>query len=134
MARSRQFSESDAVDAAAGLFRRQGYSATSVDDLVGATGVHRASLYGVFGSKYGFFVRVLDQALNMCAAGEDANGDLERATDIILIGLLELAPSDNAIRLRLADVVGHPPLSAALLGERLLSRSGCTTNETEGQS
>ncbi|WP_197383232.1 TetR family transcriptional regulator [Mycolicibacterium mengxianglii] len=30
----------------------------SIDHLVDATGVHRGSLYGVFGSKRGLFLRV----------------------------------------------------------------------------
>lgn len=42
------------------LFWRKGYRHTSVDDLVEATGMPRASLYQVFGDKRTLFIRCLD--------------------------------------------------------------------------
>ena len=57
MGRPRAFSESDVVASASAVFARRGFAATSVDDLVRATGVGRASLYGAFGSKDGLFQR-----------------------------------------------------------------------------
>jgi TetR/AcrR family transcriptional repressor of nem operon len=42
------------------LFWRQGYEATSVEDLVQATGANRAGLYGAFTGKRGLFLRALD--------------------------------------------------------------------------
>ncbi|MGQ7349700.1 DNA translocase FtsK [Quadrisphaera oryzae] len=59
MARPRSFEEGVVVDAAARCFTDLGYAATSVDDLVGATGLHRGSLYGAFGSKRGLFLAAL---------------------------------------------------------------------------
>lgn len=43
-----------------GAFWEKGYSATSVEDLVNATGVNRYGLYDVFGSKHGLFVAALE--------------------------------------------------------------------------
>ena len=51
MGRPRAFDTDEAVTAAAVLFATHGFEGTSVDDLVSATGVHRGSLYKVFGSK-----------------------------------------------------------------------------------
>ena len=69
MGRPRTFSESDVVARASAVFARRGFAATSVDDLVRATGVGRASLYGAFGSKDGLFQRCLSGALAALAPG-----------------------------------------------------------------
>ena len=106
-----------AVDAAAAVFRQRGYVATSIDHLVEATGVHRGSLYGVFGSKHGLFLRVLDAA---AAPGADP---VERL-DVLLVALLELAPADARVRGR-ADLlrIGND-ITQEQLGSRLLARAG----------
>ncbi|MHA3700666.1 helix-turn-helix domain-containing protein [Jatrophihabitans sp. YIM 134969] len=59
MARQRGFDEADAVATAARLFTERGYEGTSIDDLVTGLGVHRGSLYRVFGSKLALFHRAL---------------------------------------------------------------------------
>ena len=46
------------------LFWRQGYEATSVQDLVEATGVNRASLYNSFGDKHGLFLASVEHYLD----------------------------------------------------------------------
>lgn len=60
MARPPAFSRPDVVAAAMATFWRLGYEATSLDDLTGATGLSRSSLYGAFGSKDGLFREALD--------------------------------------------------------------------------
>jgi len=42
------------------LFWRRGYEATSIQDLVEATGINRGSIYATFGDKKGLFLAVLD--------------------------------------------------------------------------
>ena len=69
MGRPRAFSEFDVVASASAVFARRGFAATSVDDLVRATGVGRASLYGAFGSKDGLFQRCLSGALAALESG-----------------------------------------------------------------
>ena len=69
MGRPRTFSEPDVVARASAVFARRGFAATSVDDLVRATGVGRASLYGAFGSKDGLFQRCLSGALAALGPG-----------------------------------------------------------------
>lgn len=61
MARTREFDTDAAVDAAMRLFWCRGYEATSVQDLVTATGVQRGSLYAAFGSKEGLYLAALDR-------------------------------------------------------------------------
>lgn len=61
MPRPRTFDPDDALTAALGVFRAKGYEATSVQDLVDATGLSRSSLYATFGDKHGLFLAALDR-------------------------------------------------------------------------
>lgn len=55
------------------VFCVRGYDATSIDDLVAATGLKRGSLYQAFGSKRGVFLKVLQDALNATTGSRAAN-------------------------------------------------------------
>lgn len=59
MARPRSFDEREVLNRALDTFWRQGYEATSMQDLVDAMGISRASLYNAFGSKHALFIEVL---------------------------------------------------------------------------
>ncbi|MBW9214724.1 TetR/AcrR family transcriptional regulator [Mumia sp. zg.B53] len=61
MARPREFDEHEALTAARDAFWRDGFAATSVQDLTEATGLGTQSLYGAFGSKHDLFLRILDE-------------------------------------------------------------------------
>ena len=61
MARTRSFDPSAALETAVHLFAAKGYSQTSMEELVQATGVSRYGLYGTFGSKRELFERALDR-------------------------------------------------------------------------
>jgi len=61
MARTREFDVDQALDRATELFWSKGYEATSIQDLVKATGVNRASLYATFGDKAELFAAALDR-------------------------------------------------------------------------
>jgi TetR/AcrR family transcriptional repressor of nem operon len=58
MARPRTFDEEQVLDAICECFWAKGYEATSIDDLMDATGLGKGSLYGAFGGKHELFVRV----------------------------------------------------------------------------
>jgi len=61
VARTKSFDPDTALRKAMQLFWRQGYEATSVDDLVHAMGINRASLYGTFGDKKKLFLNALER-------------------------------------------------------------------------
>lgn len=61
MVRTRTFDPNTALTAAVDLFTSKGYSETSMEDLVQATGVSRYGLYGTFGNKRELFEQALDR-------------------------------------------------------------------------
>lgn len=124
MGRPRKFDESTAVKAAVGVFRQRGYAGTSIDHLVEVTGVHRGSLYGVFGSKHGLFLRGLD-------LGGEPSTSVDECLDILLVALLELAPTDRTVRDRVSDLLHRSGTTPQQLGHRLLARAELNT---EGES
>ena len=60
MVRSKEYDRDDVLDKAVGLFWRQGYKASSVTDMVHATGLNTASMYKEFGDKDGMFEAALE--------------------------------------------------------------------------
>lgn len=127
MGRPRAFSESDVVASASAVFAHRGFAATSVDDLVRATGVGRASLYGAFGSKDGLFQRCLSGALAALGPGSAPDPtsapDPAGALDLVLVSLMELAPDDAALADEIGRALRRAGVSATDLGERLLARA-----------
>jgi TetR/AcrR family transcriptional regulator, transcriptional repressor for nem operon len=69
MARPRTFDETAVVEAARDRFWTSGYSATSLDDLVEATGLARGSLYNAFGDKHTLYVRAFESYCAEAVAG-----------------------------------------------------------------
>ena len=108
------------------LFWRQGYEATSVQQLVEATGLNRASLYNAFGDKHGLFLAAVDRYLESVSCSRltalEADGpafsalrgyfdeliafslgDGRRLGCLITNTAIELAPHDPACEARLRD-------------------------------
>lgn len=147
MGRRRTFIESEAIGSATVTFAERGFAGASVDDLVRATGVNRASLYGVFGSKDGLFQRCLTEAL-AALSPESPRADAAEAADIsaasastsvntaasgheqldlILVALMEIAPRDPPVREALEAALDRAGITAEALGQRLLERAGAAT-------
>lgn len=59
MPRPPQYDRQSVLDAATALFWRRGYTATSLEDVLSATGFNRHSLYREFGGKDGLFREAL---------------------------------------------------------------------------
>ncbi len=61
MGRPREFEIDDAIEKATGLFWRNGYEGTSLNDLTEAIGISPPSFYFAFGSKEGLFKKVIER-------------------------------------------------------------------------
>ncbi|QWG12627.1 TetR/AcrR family transcriptional regulator [Bradyrhizobium sediminis] len=55
--RPRAYQPEVALGKALDLFRKEGFAATSLDDLAAATGMNRPSLYGAFGDKRELYIK-----------------------------------------------------------------------------
>jgi TetR/AcrR family transcriptional repressor of nem operon len=88
MPRPRKFAEAEVIAAARDQFWKEGYAATSLDDLTAATGLGRGSFYGAFGDKHALFIRVLtayceEQALAVRAALKGSGSPCRRLVKFI---------------------------------------------------
>lgn len=125
MSRPQEFSTSEALHQAMGVFWRKGYEATSLTDLLAATGLSKSSLYATFGSKRDLFLTAFDAYRQ--ARARDAHQVLQQAparqaidaffhqlfadvvTDQPALGCMsinqavELAPHDPAVRERVVQ-------------------------------
>jgi TetR/AcrR family transcriptional repressor of nem operon len=61
MVRTRTFDPATALSTVVDLFAAKGYSDTSMDDIVKATGVSRYGIYGTFGNKRELFEQALER-------------------------------------------------------------------------
>ena len=59
MARPQEFDTAQALSAAMHVFWRKGYEATSLADIMAATGLSKSSLYAAFGDKRSLFLAAL---------------------------------------------------------------------------
>jgi TetR/AcrR family transcriptional repressor of nem operon len=86
VARPKAFDQEQALGRALDLFWTKGYEATSIQDLVDATGVQRQSLYDTFGDKRELYLRALAR---YAQDGEAFAASLERKVPHPLTALRE---------------------------------------------
>jgi AcrR family transcriptional regulator len=127
--RPRQYDPDSALARAAAAFWKNGYAATSLDDLAAATGMNRPSLYAAFGDKRDLYLKTLERyqqqsraaSLQLLADSASLREFLTRfyggALDIYRAGEAEArgcysistapaqAASDPAVRAFLADSI-----------------------------
>lgn len=87
MARAKEFDRDQVLERAMRLFWSRGYEASSIQDLVEATGINRGSIYGTFGDKQGLFLAALERYLGTIARAmfaELSNPDPRRAIERML--------------------------------------------------
>ena len=85
--RPRAYEPDVALGKALDLFRKDGFAATSLDDLSAATGMNRPSLYGAFGDKRELYIK-----------------SYQRYRDDARASLIEVFRSEESIRERLKRI------------------------------
>ena len=85
MARPKAFNPDEALERAMEVFWAQGFDNTSMQDLVGAMGINRGSLYDTFGDKHSLYLASLDRYLQQHSVRLAASDCCEQtpARDII---------------------------------------------------
>jgi TetR/AcrR family transcriptional regulator, transcriptional repressor for nem operon len=90
MPRNKAFIEEDALEKAMDIFWKKGYGATSMEDLVAAMGINRASLYDTFGDKKQLYLMALKQyQLKNSLKNEDISKQNQHSPKAKLKALLE---------------------------------------------
>lgn len=129
--RPREFDVEDVLDAAMQAFWAKGYEATSLTDLVAATGLLKGSLYQAFGDKHSLFLQSLNRYLEAmhrqkneilqqaATPLEGIQNVLHRLIDMVdgdsacpkgcmaINTLIELAPHDRKVQQIMDDHIGN---------------------------
>ena len=129
--RPREFDVDQALDDAMQAFWTKGYEATSLTDLMAATGLHKGSLYQAFGDKHSLFLQALHRYLAEMRETQreglrtaptpldglrtgahqildmaDSNEECPRGC-LAINCLVELAPHDDEVKKILGDHMQH---------------------------
>lgn len=134
MGRRRSFDVDEVVEAAAELFAGRSYDGVSIDDLVKRLGVHRNSLYGVFGSKRGVYLAALHRHIDREVRphlARAAEPEVALTWDLLLLAAVDRAPDDaevaelvSSVFAELDEATGDPAATEVLLGRWLRRRPG----------
>lgn len=111
MARPRAFDEKQVLNAVREQFWDAGYAATSLEDLMRASGLGKGSLYAAFGDKRQLFLRALHSYT------DDSHDHLQKA-------LAETPRAVDALRMLLEAPIDDPPGAGTLRG-CLMANSTC---------
>ena len=97
--RPREFDIDKALSAAMAAFWAKGYEATSLTDLMSATGLHKGSLYRAFGDKHQIFIKALKLYL----------ADMRRSKDELLASAESPLAGLRAVAHGMIDIVDDSP-------------------------
>ncbi|MFQ5548442.1 MAG: TetR/AcrR family transcriptional regulator [Woeseia sp.] len=92
--RPREFDPEIVLDAAMQAFWAKGYEATSLSDLMQATGLHKGSLYQAFGDKHALFIQALKRYL----------GEMRRQKNKLLAGAATPLDGIRAVTHAMLDI------------------------------
>jgi TetR/AcrR family transcriptional regulator, transcriptional repressor for nem operon len=102
MAGKKSFQPEQALDKAMGLFWKQGYEGTSIEDLVQYMGLGRGSLYDTFGDKHALYLAALSRYLakyqGQAAELLQQSGPLSEILERFFQAVVEELLSDPACR------------------------------------
>ena len=115
MARPRTFDEETVLDRALDVFWAQGYAATSVQDLVDAMEINRASLYNTFGGKHALYMAALrryeerwtTKLLETLDGADDALGGLRALLESVADDAADCPKRGSCLLTNAATELGH---------------------------
>ena len=118
--RPREFDPDIVLDAAMRAVWAKGYEATSLADLMEATGLHKGSLYQAFGDKHTLFIRALKRYLEEMRRQKnrllsEAKTPLD-GIKAVAHGMLDMADADGACPMgclainTLVELAPHDPV------------------------
>ena len=128
--RPRQFDTEQVLESAMQAFWAKGYEATSLMDLVAATGLMKGSLYQAFGDKHSLFVQSLNRYLEEMRrqkneALSQASTPLEGIKSV-LHRMIDIADADSpcpkgCMALNsLVELAPHDPKVKQIMGDHML--------------
>lgn len=142
MARPKEYDENEVVAKAVELFRRQGYDATSVRDILESTGLSSSSLYAAFGGKEALYLAALKAHADI-ERGQflellNAPGGVHANVRAIFAGLIDqlIAPGQGAsltLRAAIEVAASKPQVFAFLSGyiQELISMFATVLEEAQ---
>ena len=103
MARPQEFDRRQVIARAMDVFWRNGFEATSIQNLVEATKLNRGSLYNAFGDKAGLFAAVMEAYAAAAPVSElvralEAGGPARNAIETFFATLVERGATDKERR------------------------------------
>lgn len=132
MARPREFDTDRVLDDAIDVFWRKGYYATSMADLVAATGLHRGSLYAAFGSKAELYERAVDRYIAAVKLRRAlADGREVPVRDLVRAVLEEVIDAAVADEERRGCLMTNAAVELAAHEPRIAERVGAAVGELE---
>src|SRR5467141_1819369 len=102
MGRHKEFDRAEALHKAMEVFWSRGYEAASIQDLVGAMGINRQSLYDTFGDKHSLYLSALEtyrqeQEQNLLAL-LDPPGSIKQKLQMVCDKVIEESVTDKTHR------------------------------------
>jgi TetR/AcrR family transcriptional repressor of nem operon len=127
MTRTRGFDEDQIVKAVLEKFRDTGYAATSLDDIMRASGLGKGSIYSAFGNKRGLFLRAFTMYCTDAADGLSAalRGPDDTAHER-LVAVLESSAGTLDTSVRRACFLARVTAELAPQDEEIASRARAT--------
>ncbi|MEL6505181.1 MAG: TetR/AcrR family transcriptional regulator [Pseudomonadota bacterium] len=133
--RPRRFDETVALEAAMEVFWAKGFEGASLDDLTGAMGINRPSLYAAFGDKNALFSKAIDHYGETIASPAQVGFHNEASIEKAVTAYFELAlegqcrNGDCAKGCFIAGMVGledgcMPELQAAIAKQATATHQG----------
>lgn len=129
--RPREFDEAQVLDALVDLFWAKGYEATSLADMVEASGLNKSSLYNAFGSKEEVFdvalSRYLDnrmQMVNQFTRGDRGLDDLLEVLEFVRLELLSADGRRGCLAVNSSTELGNAKPTTAEFSKRYRTMMG----------